>query len=34
MAKQGFFATGKRFYRIGRIDGLLHCEMIDSGNTL
>jgi len=34
LAKQGFLATGKRFYRIDLIDGLLQREMFETANAL
>jgi hypothetical protein len=34
LAKQGFSATGKWFYRIGVFCGILHRKIIDSNNLL
>jgi hypothetical protein len=34
LAKQGFSATGKRFYRIDLVNGLLQREMFDISNAL
>ena len=34
LAKQGFSATGKWFYRIGVFCGILRCKIIDSSNLL
>jgi hypothetical protein len=34
LAKQGFSATGKWFYRIGVFCGILHRKMLDPNNLL
>ena len=34
LAKQSFFATGKRFYRMGVICGRLRRKILDSDNVL
>jgi hypothetical protein len=34
LAKQGFSATGKWFYRIGVFCGILRCKILDSNNLL
>jgi len=34
LAKQGFSATGKWFYRIGVFCGILHRKILDSNNLL
>jgi len=34
LAKQGFSATGKWFYRIGVFCGILHRKIINSNNLL
>jgi hypothetical protein len=34
LAKQGFSATRKWFYRIGVFCGILRCKILDSNNLL